>query len=171
MARAEGLFPIVTCTRRDPELEVEAARAMISHQVGWLISTGATRPRPDYRTVQCRGGAEPEFGSARITGTLGNLRQFFRCSRAYAADTREVRQKARRAGAATLRRRSCQRSQYLRTHTGISRGPCGDGTDLGRSQYPGMRLCAREGRTGAGREHIEPYYPAARHVCELHDLA
>jgi LacI family transcriptional regulator, fructose operon transcriptional repressor len=44
MARAEGLFPIVTCTRRDPELEVEAARAMISHQVGWLISTGATDP-------------------------------------------------------------------------------------------------------------------------------
>lgn len=44
MARARGLFPIVTCTRRDPALELEAARAMISHQVGWLIATGATNP-------------------------------------------------------------------------------------------------------------------------------
>ncbi|HEY4192442.1 MAG TPA: LacI family DNA-binding transcriptional regulator, partial [Mesorhizobium sp.] len=44
MARSRGLFPIVTCTRRDPELELEAARAMISHQVGWLIATGATNP-------------------------------------------------------------------------------------------------------------------------------
>ena len=44
MARARGLFPIVTCTRRDPELEVEAARAMLSHQVDSLIATGATDP-------------------------------------------------------------------------------------------------------------------------------
>ena len=44
MARERGLFPIITCTRRDPELELEAARTMISHQVDWLISTGATNP-------------------------------------------------------------------------------------------------------------------------------
>jgi LacI family fructose operon transcriptional repressor len=44
MARARGLFPIVTCTQRDAELELQAARAMISHQVGWLIATGATDP-------------------------------------------------------------------------------------------------------------------------------
>ncbi|MGO4841828.1 LacI family DNA-binding transcriptional regulator, partial [Rhizobiaceae sp. 2RAB30] len=31
MARTRGLFPIITCTRRDPELEVEAARAMLSY--------------------------------------------------------------------------------------------------------------------------------------------
>lgn len=44
MARERGLFPIVTCTQRDAELEIQAARAMISHQVDYLISTGATNP-------------------------------------------------------------------------------------------------------------------------------
>lgn len=44
MARERGLFPIITCTLRDPELEVEAARTMLSYQVDWLISTGATNP-------------------------------------------------------------------------------------------------------------------------------
>lgn len=44
MARARGLFPIITCTLRDPELEVEAARTMLSYQVAWMISTGATNP-------------------------------------------------------------------------------------------------------------------------------
>lgn len=44
MARERGLFPIITCTLRDPELEVEAARTMLSYQVEWLISTGATNP-------------------------------------------------------------------------------------------------------------------------------
>ncbi|CAH0343005.1 LacI family DNA-binding transcriptional regulator [Rhizobium sp. CECT 9324] len=44
MARERGLFPIITCTLRDPNLEVEAARTMLSYQVEWLISTGATDP-------------------------------------------------------------------------------------------------------------------------------
>lgn len=44
LARARGLFPVVTCTQRDPELEAEAARAMISHQVSWLVATGTTDP-------------------------------------------------------------------------------------------------------------------------------
>ncbi|MBP1851524.1 substrate-binding domain-containing protein [Rhizobium halophytocola] len=44
MARERGLFPIITCTRRDPELEVEAAKTMLSYQVDCLISTGATDP-------------------------------------------------------------------------------------------------------------------------------
>lgn len=44
MARERGLFPIITCTRRDPELEIEAARTLLSYQVDWLISTGATNP-------------------------------------------------------------------------------------------------------------------------------
>lgn len=44
MARERGLFPIITCTLRDPELEVEAARTMLSYQVEWLVSTGATDP-------------------------------------------------------------------------------------------------------------------------------
>ncbi|MBN9028847.1 MAG: LacI family transcriptional regulator [Rhizobiales bacterium 63-7] len=43
-ARERGLFPIITCTMRDPELEVEAARTMLSYQVDCLIATGATDP-------------------------------------------------------------------------------------------------------------------------------
>lgn len=44
MARARGLFPVITCTRRDPELEFEAARELISYQAECLIATGATDP-------------------------------------------------------------------------------------------------------------------------------
>ncbi|QCT18825.1 LacI family DNA-binding transcriptional regulator [Jejubacter calystegiae] len=44
MARARGLFPFVTCTSRDPDLELEAARNMLSWQVDWVIATGATQP-------------------------------------------------------------------------------------------------------------------------------
>ena len=51
MARERGLFPIITCTRRDPALEIEAASAMLSYQVDWMISTGATDP--DKITTIC----------------------------------------------------------------------------------------------------------------------
>lgn len=44
MARARGLFPVITCTQRDPQLEMEAARAMLSWQVDWLVATGASDP-------------------------------------------------------------------------------------------------------------------------------
>lgn len=44
MARARGLFPVITCTRREPELEYEAARQMMSYQAECLIVTGATDP-------------------------------------------------------------------------------------------------------------------------------
>lgn len=44
MARAHGLFPVVTCTQRDPELEFEAVRELVSYQAECLISTGATDP-------------------------------------------------------------------------------------------------------------------------------
>ncbi|MHA6686854.1 LacI family DNA-binding transcriptional regulator [Mesorhizobium sp. A556] len=44
MARDRGLFPIITCTRREAELEIQAAKEMISHQVSCLIATGATDP-------------------------------------------------------------------------------------------------------------------------------
>jgi LacI family fructose operon transcriptional repressor len=44
MARAAGYFPIVTCTQRDPELELTAARTMLAYQVEYLICTGATDP-------------------------------------------------------------------------------------------------------------------------------
>ena len=43
-ARDAGYFPIVTCTRRDPELEVNAARAMLGYQVEQIVCTGATDP-------------------------------------------------------------------------------------------------------------------------------
>ncbi len=44
MARARGLFPVVTCTQRDPDLEFEAAKELISYRAECLISTGATDP-------------------------------------------------------------------------------------------------------------------------------
>ncbi len=44
MARARNLFPVVTCTQRDPDMEFEAARELISYQAECLISTGATDP-------------------------------------------------------------------------------------------------------------------------------
>ncbi|MEJ8559818.1 LacI family DNA-binding transcriptional regulator [Yoonia sp. GPGPB17] len=47
-ARDAGYFPIVTCTRRDPDLEVAAARAMLGYQVERLICTGATDPDRIY---------------------------------------------------------------------------------------------------------------------------
>lgn len=43
-ARARGLFPVITCTQRDPELEVEAAKELLSYRVELLIATGATDP-------------------------------------------------------------------------------------------------------------------------------
>lgn len=44
MARARGFFPVVTCTQRSPDLEIEAAKELISYQAECLISTGATDP-------------------------------------------------------------------------------------------------------------------------------
>ena len=44
MARSKGLFPVITCTQRDPELEVAAAKELLSYQVDSLICTGATDP-------------------------------------------------------------------------------------------------------------------------------
>jgi len=51
MARARGLFPVVTCTQRDPQLEFEAARELVSYQAECVISTGATDP--DRITAFC----------------------------------------------------------------------------------------------------------------------
>lgn len=44
MAREKGYFPVVTCTQRDPDLEFEAAKELISYQAECVISTGATDP-------------------------------------------------------------------------------------------------------------------------------
>lgn len=51
MARAQGLFPVITCTQRDPGLEIEAARELIAYRVDSLISTGATDP--DHISALC----------------------------------------------------------------------------------------------------------------------
>lgn len=67
MARDIGLFPIITCTRRDPALEIEAAKAMISHQVDCLISTGASNP--DRITELCQISGVRSF-NLDLPGTL-----------------------------------------------------------------------------------------------------
>ena len=69
MARERGLFPIITCTRRDPVLELEAARTMISHQVDWLISTGATNP--DKITEVCHASGVATL-NLDLPGTLAS---------------------------------------------------------------------------------------------------
>ena len=52
IARERGLFPVVTCTQREPALEVEAAKELISFRAECLIATGATDP--DHLTSLCR---------------------------------------------------------------------------------------------------------------------
>ena len=67
MARARGLLPIITCTRRQPELEIEAARAMLSWQVDWVIATGATQP--DKIAQMCQQAGVPTlYGGEIIDG-------------------------------------------------------------------------------------------------------
>jgi DNA-binding LacI/PurR family transcriptional regulator len=52
IARERGLFPVVTCTQREPALEVEAAKELISFRAECLIATGATDP--DHLTSLCK---------------------------------------------------------------------------------------------------------------------
>lgn len=51
-ARERGLFPVVTCTQREPALEVEAVKELISFRAECLIATGATDP--DHLTSLCK---------------------------------------------------------------------------------------------------------------------
>lgn len=44
LARARHLVPIVVSTLRDPKLEVETVRTLISYQIEYLVITGATDP-------------------------------------------------------------------------------------------------------------------------------
>ncbi|MEP3275909.1 MAG: substrate-binding domain-containing protein [Stappiaceae bacterium] len=43
-ARARGLFPMVSCTSRDPELEQATVEQMLSYRVDQIVCTGATDP-------------------------------------------------------------------------------------------------------------------------------
>ncbi|KFK97678.1 MULTISPECIES: LacI family DNA-binding transcriptional regulator [unclassified Serratia (in: enterobacteria)] len=67
MARERGLFPVITCTNRDPELEIEAARTMLSYQVNGIVSTGATAP--DHISQICSAAGVPTF-NLDLPGTL-----------------------------------------------------------------------------------------------------
>ena len=78
MARAKGMFPVVTCTQRDPDLEFEAAKELVGYQVECLISTGATDP--DRIAAYCKAAgvqvAEPRpSGQRRAIGHFGQLRR------------------------------------------------------------------------------------------------
>lgn len=57
MARERGLLPIITCTRRSPDLELETVKAMLSWQVDWVIATGATNP--DKISALCQQAGVP----------------------------------------------------------------------------------------------------------------
>ncbi|MDF1609100.1 LacI family DNA-binding transcriptional regulator [Hoeflea sp. YIM 152468] len=52
VAREHELFPVITCTQRDPELEFEAAKELVSYRAECVISTGATDP--DRISAFCR---------------------------------------------------------------------------------------------------------------------
>lgn len=67
MARDRNLFPVVTCTQRDPDLEFEAAKELISYQAECLISTGATEP--DRITAFCKASGVQSI-NLDLPGTL-----------------------------------------------------------------------------------------------------
>lgn len=55
MARERGLFPVITCTQRNPSLELEAVRTLLSWQVDYVIVTGATDPDRITELCACAG--------------------------------------------------------------------------------------------------------------------
>jgi len=67
MARERNMLPIITCTRRNPNLELEAARAMLSWQVDWIVATGTTFP--DKITELCQQAGVPVI-NLDLPGTL-----------------------------------------------------------------------------------------------------
>lgn len=91
-ARELGLFPVITCTQRDPGLELEAARELVAYQVDCLISTGATDPdrisalcaAAGVRTINLDlpGSKAPSVISDNYTGALDLARHILdRCER------------------------------------------------------------------------------------------
>ncbi|WP_164057958.1 substrate-binding domain-containing protein [Serratia marcescens] len=67
MARERNMLPIITCTRRDSSLELEAARVMLSWQVDWIVATGTTFP--DKITELCHQAGVPVV-NLDLPGTL-----------------------------------------------------------------------------------------------------
>lgn len=54
-ARARGLLPMTSCTRREPELELATVRQMLSYNVDRIICTGASDPDGIARICQAQG--------------------------------------------------------------------------------------------------------------------
>ncbi|SQC40151.1 ribitol operon repressor [Klebsiella pneumoniae] len=72
MARERGLLPIITCTRRRPELEIEAVKAMLSWQVDWVVATG--RPiRINFRAMPAGGRANGQSRPAGLSLAVGDF--------------------------------------------------------------------------------------------------
>ncbi len=57
LARDRHLYPMVVSTLRDPKLEVETVRTLISYQVEYLVITGATDPDAVSKICQHHGVA------------------------------------------------------------------------------------------------------------------
>lgn len=54
-ARARGLFPIISSTLRDPEIEKDAVRLLLNYQVEQIVCTGATDPDGITNLCKARG--------------------------------------------------------------------------------------------------------------------
>ncbi|WP_312530481.1 substrate-binding domain-containing protein [Paracoccus sp. (in: a-proteobacteria)] len=101
MARARDLFPIVTCTRRDPRLELSAARSLLAYQVEYLICTGTTDP--DRIARLCAPAGVPTI-NLDLPGTLAPsvISDNFAGARALTLDILARAQKSGRAGQALM---------------------------------------------------------------------
>ncbi|MCW2307358.1 substrate-binding domain-containing protein [Rhodobium gokarnense] len=58
-ARARGLFPVISSTLRDPAIEVEAVKTLLSYRVERIVCTGATDP--DSIAEICRARGVPTY--------------------------------------------------------------------------------------------------------------
>ncbi|MFA3919943.1 LacI family DNA-binding transcriptional regulator [Ruegeria hyattellae] len=54
-ARARGLLPMTSCTRREPDLELATVRQMLSYNVDRIVCTGATDPDGIARICDAQG--------------------------------------------------------------------------------------------------------------------
>ena len=55
LARARGLLPMTSCTRREPELELATVRQMLSYNVDRIVCTGASDPDGIARICEAQG--------------------------------------------------------------------------------------------------------------------
>ena len=55
LARARGILPMTSCTRREPELEFATVRQMLSYNVDRVVCTGASDPDGIARICEAQG--------------------------------------------------------------------------------------------------------------------